>query len=54
MLPSFIIVFLEVVFLGMKGGPLGFTGKEYTAFLHPFFDTVVVLFLGGFRHGTCR
>jgi len=45
---SFIIVFLEVVFLGMKGGPLGFTGKEYTAFLHPFFDTVVVLFLGGF------
>jgi len=45
---SFVIVFLEVTFLGLSGGPLGYTGKRYTVFLHPFFDTVVVLFLGGF------
>ncbi len=45
---SFLIVFLEVVFLGRPGGPLGLRGKEYTMFLHPFFDSVVVLFLGGF------
>ncbi len=45
---SFIIVILEVVFLGRVGGPLGLTGSEYTIFLRPFFNSVVVLFLGGF------
>ncbi len=45
---SFIIVFLEVVLLGRAGGPLGLTGKDYSIFITPFFDPVVVLFLGGF------
>jgi sodium-dependent dicarboxylate transporter 2/3/5 len=45
---SFIVVILEVVLLGREGGPLGLTGHQYTIFLHPFFDSVVVLFLGGF------
>ncbi len=45
---SFVIVILEVVFLGRPGGALGLEGKEYVIFLHPFFDSVVVLFLGGF------
>ena len=45
---SFIVVILEVVLLGRAGGPLGLTGGGYTIFLTPFFDSVVVLFLGGF------
>jgi len=45
---SFIIVIMEVIFLAREGGPLGLTGNGYTIFLHPFFDSVVVLFLGGF------
>ncbi|MBN2184745.1 MAG: DASS family sodium-coupled anion symporter [Candidatus Krumholzibacteriota bacterium] len=45
---SFIIVALEVVFLGRAGGPLGFSGNQYGIFLEPFFNPVVVLFLGGF------
>lgn len=45
---SFIIVILEVIFLAREGGPLGMSGSGYTIFLHPFFDSVVVLFLGGF------
>ncbi|MBN2070046.1 MAG: DASS family sodium-coupled anion symporter [Candidatus Krumholzibacteriota bacterium] len=45
---SFIIVFLEVVFLGRSSGPLGFSGNQYAIFLTPFFNPVVVLFLGGF------
>ena len=39
---SFIIVILEVVLLAREGGPLQMTGKEYTVFLSPFFDSVVV------------
>jgi sodium-dependent dicarboxylate transporter 2/3/5 len=45
---SFIIVILEVILLGRPGGPLGLDGKGYAIFLTPFFDPVVVLFLGGF------
>ncbi len=45
---SFIIVIMEVIFLAREGGPLGLSGNGYTIFLHPFFDSVVVLFLGGF------
>ncbi len=45
---SFVIVILEVIFLAGEGGPLGFSGKDYALFLTPFFDPVVVLFLGGF------
>lgn len=45
---SFIIVILEVIFLGREGGPLQLSGKGYSIFLRPFFDPVVVLFLGGF------
>jgi len=45
---SFIVVILEVILLGRPGGPLGFFGSGYTVFLHPFFDSVIVLVLGGF------
>lgn len=45
---SFIVVILEVILLGRPGGPLGLTGSGYTVFLHPFFDSVIVLVLGGF------
>jgi sodium-dependent dicarboxylate transporter 2/3/5 len=37
-----------VVFLGRAGGPLGLDATGYRIFLSPFFDPVVVLFLGGF------
>lgn len=45
---SFVIVILEVILLGRPGGPLALGGKEYAIFLTPFFNPVVVLFLGGF------
>jgi sodium-dependent dicarboxylate transporter 2/3/5 len=45
---SFIVVILEVILLGRPGGPLGLTGSGYTVFLHPFFDSVIVLVLGGY------
>lgn len=45
---SFIIVIMEVILLAREGGPLNMSGKQYTVFLAPFFDSVVVLFLGGF------
>ena len=45
---SFVVVILEVILLGRPGGPLGLKGNGYTVFLHPFFDSVVVLVLGGF------
>jgi sodium-dependent dicarboxylate transporter 2/3/5 len=45
---SFIVVILEVILLGRPGGPLGLSGNGYTVFLNPFFDSVVVLVLGGF------
>ncbi len=45
---SFLIVILEVIFLGRSDGPLGLGPKGYAIFLSPFFDPVVVLFLGGF------
>ena len=49
---SFIVVILEVIVLGRPGGVLGLEGTGYTIFLHPFFDSVVVLFLGGFVMAT--
>lgn len=48
---SFVIVVSQVVLLGLPGGPLGFTGTEYTIFLNPFFDPIIALFLGGFVLG---
>ena len=45
---SFVIVILEVIFLGLPDGPLALTRTGYTMFLTPFFGSVVVLFLGGF------
>jgi sodium-dependent dicarboxylate transporter 2/3/5 len=45
---SFIVVILEVILLGRPGGPLGLKANGYSVFLYPFFDSVVVLFLGGF------
>lgn len=45
---SFVIVILEVVFLGLPGGPLGLPRGGYAIFMRPFFDPVVALFLGGF------
>ncbi len=45
---SFVIVILEVIFLGRSGGPLGLSPTGYSIFLTPFFGSVVVLFLGGF------
>jgi sodium-dependent dicarboxylate transporter 2/3/5 len=49
---SFIIVILEVIFLGRAGGPLGLTGSGYAIFLQPFFNPVIVLLLGGFAMAT--
>jgi sodium-dependent dicarboxylate transporter 2/3/5 len=49
---SFVIVILEVVFLGRAGGPLGLTGSGYAIFLRPFFNPVIVLLLGGFVMAT--
>ncbi|BAS28709.1 SLC13 family permease [Limnochorda pilosa] len=48
---SFVILVLEVILLGLPGGPLGFAGAEYKVFLSPFFDPVIALFLGGFALG---
>ncbi|MBN1885436.1 MAG: DASS family sodium-coupled anion symporter [Candidatus Krumholzibacteriota bacterium] len=45
---SFVVVILEVVFLGRPGGPLGLAAGGYAIFMRPFFDPVVALFLGGF------
>jgi sodium-dependent dicarboxylate transporter 2/3/5 len=49
---SFVIVILEVIFLGRPGGPLGLDSAGYNIFLHPFFDSVIVLLLGGFVMAT--
>jgi sodium-dependent dicarboxylate transporter 2/3/5 len=49
---SFVIVILEVILLGRPGGPLGMGSTGYNAFLHPFFDSVIVLLLGGFVMAT--
>jgi sodium-dependent dicarboxylate transporter 2/3/5 len=49
---SFIIMILNVVLLGLAGGPLGLGGTGYKMFLDPFFDPVVVLLLGGFTMAT--
>lgn len=49
---SFIVVILEVILLGRPGGPLGLKANGYSIFLHPFFDSVIVLFLGGFVMAT--
>lgn len=45
---SFVIVILEVVFLGRSGGPLGLSPSGYMIFIEPFFSSVIVLLLGGF------
>jgi sodium-dependent dicarboxylate transporter 2/3/5 len=45
---SFVIVILEVILLGRPGGPLDLGSTGYSIFLHPFFDSVIVLLLGGF------
>jgi sodium-dependent dicarboxylate transporter 2/3/5 len=49
---SFVIVILEVILLGRPGGPLGLNSTGYSIFLHPFFDSVIVLLLGGFVMAT--
>jgi len=49
---SFVIVILEVILLGRPGGPLGLDSTGYNIFLHPFFDSVIVLLLGGFVMAT--
>jgi sodium-dependent dicarboxylate transporter 2/3/5 len=49
---SFVIVILEVIVLGRQGGPLGMGSTGYNVFLHPFFDSVIVLLLGGFVMAT--
>jgi len=49
---SFVIVILEVILLGRPGGPLGMGSSGYNVFLHPFFDSVIVLLLGGFVMAT--
>lgn len=49
---SFVIVILEVIVLGRPGGPLGLSSSGYNVFLHPFFDSVIVLLLGGFVMAT--
>lgn len=49
---SFVIVILEVIVLGRPGGPLGLSSTGYNVFLHPFFDSVIVLLLGGFVMAT--
>jgi sodium-dependent dicarboxylate transporter 2/3/5 len=49
---SFIILILNVVLLGLPGGPLGFDGSGYRIFLAPFFEPVIVLLLGGFTMAT--
>lgn len=49
---SFIIVILNVVLLGLPGGPLGLERSGYKIFLAPFFDSVIVLLLGGFTMAT--
>jgi sodium-dependent dicarboxylate transporter 2/3/5 len=49
---SFVIVILEVIVLGRPGGPLGLGSTGYNLFLHPFFDSVIVLLLGGFVMAT--
>jgi sodium-dependent dicarboxylate transporter 2/3/5 len=49
---SFVVIILEVVLLGRPGGPLGLEAGGYAIFLHPFFDPVIVLLLGGFVMAT--
>ncbi len=49
---SFVIVILEVIVLGRPGGSLGMSSTGYNVFLHPFFDSVIVLLLGGFVMAT--
>ncbi len=45
---SFVIVALEVITLGLPGGPLGFSKGEYAKFINPLFSPVIMLLLGGF------
>lgn len=50
-LTSFVILFLEVILLGLPSGALGLAPGEYKIFLQPFFDPVILLFLSGFTLG---
>lgn len=45
---ALLAVAMQIVLLGLPGGPLGFTGTEYTTFLAPIASPVIVLFFGGF------
>jgi len=48
---SFVILFAEVAFLGLPGGPLGLPPGGFAIFFAPFFDPIIVLFFGGFVLG---
>ncbi|MGI5835007.1 MAG: SLC13 family permease [Chloroflexota bacterium] len=48
---SFVILFSEVVFLGLPGGALGLAAGDYAIFFAPFFDPIIALFFGGFVLG---
>jgi len=45
---AILAVALQVVLLGLPGGPLGFEGSEYTVFFKPIASPVIALFFGGF------
>lgn len=45
---SLLVVLLEAFLLGRPGGVLGMNRSGYTAFLIPFSNPVIMLFLGGF------
>jgi len=45
---AILAVALQVVLLGLPGGPLGFEGSEYTVFFAPIASPVIALFFGGF------
>ncbi len=45
---SLLVVLLEAFLLGRPGGVLGMDRSGYTAFLIPFSNPVIMLFLGGF------
>jgi solute carrier family 13 (sodium-dependent dicarboxylate transporter), member 2/3/5 len=48
---SLVILFLQVVLLGLPGGPLALEEGGYRIFLNPFFDPVITLLVGGFALG---
>jgi sodium-dependent dicarboxylate transporter 2/3/5 len=44
---AMVILFLEIILLGLPGGPLGLENTGYRIFLQPLFAPAVVLMLGG-------